>query len=224
MSYDLDPAAMCTIIVDSVDDDQNYIGNRAPGNHLRKELLRHLASTLPAISIKTGFSPKTSLQNQNSKNHSSGIGAALEVMMRGSPLVFIDMRQWEEEETAVSNLTRTDVISRARQQHLQLCDALKSAGVCDNLDACFMAYFHDALNGDGSWHTTEADLDSHLQLTPLCEAIVQSRVDQIDVSPSGLPKATPKQVLANTHLLPTPILALDPGSNRVAHTEPPYHG
>ena len=78
MSYDLDPAAMCTIIVDSVDDDQNYIGNRAPGNHLRKELLRHLASTLPAISIKTGFSPKTSLQNQNSKNHSSGIGAALE--------------------------------------------------------------------------------------------------------------------------------------------------
>ena len=213
MGYDLDPAAMCTIIVDSIDSDKNYIGNRAPGNHLRTELLRHLASTLPAISIKTGFSPKTTLQKQ--KRHQNGIRAALEAMMSGSPLVFIDMRQWEEEEAAVSDLTRTDVISRAKQQHLRLCDALKSAGVCDNLDTCFIAYFHDALNGDGSWHTTEADFDSQLRLTPLCEALVQSHVDQFDVSPSGLPKATSMQVLVtNTHLLPPPSVAHAPGSNR----------
>ena len=59
-------------------------------NKLRNELLRHLATTLPSLTIKTGHSDKPIMEKATA--HASSLAVAMEGMLSGSPLLFLDLR------------------------------------------------------------------------------------------------------------------------------------
>jgi len=61
-SCDLDPNAMIYLLVDTIHAKKDILGHRGPFNKLMNELIRHMASTLPSLTIKTGNSDKPCLE------------------------------------------------------------------------------------------------------------------------------------------------------------------
>ena len=59
---DLDPNAMIYLLVDTIHAKKDTLGHRGPFNKLMNELIRHMASTLPSLTIKTGHSDKPPLE------------------------------------------------------------------------------------------------------------------------------------------------------------------
>ena len=61
-SCDLDPNAMIYLLVDTIHAKKDILGHRGPFNKLMNELIRHMARTLPSLTIKTGNSDKPCLE------------------------------------------------------------------------------------------------------------------------------------------------------------------
>jgi hypothetical protein len=72
---DLDPNAMIYLLVDTIHAKKDILGHRGPFNKLMNELIRHMASTLPSLTIKTGNSDKPNLEK------ASGSASSLAVAM-----------------------------------------------------------------------------------------------------------------------------------------------
>jgi hypothetical protein len=145
LGYDLDPNAVIYLIVDTINLRKEKILERGPFNKLMNELVRYLSSTLPSLSIKTGNSDKPSLEQTS--RHASALGVAMESMLSGSHVLFIDTRP---REPIVDAPDRATLISLAKKKYEEQCQDLLGHGVAESFDAMSVAYFHDVLFDDGN--------------------------------------------------------------------------
>ena len=196
-SFDLDENAMCYIICDGIDEQKRKCDPSA-ANGLKVEILRHLARTLPSITLKTGTSAK--MHVDTFRVHQASIGCAAEMLLGGSPTVFLDVRERKHPALAKSE-SREELIAAAK---IAICDISESLNkvapdVFDSLDVCCISYLHDVLFGDGNVETTELNFKRGKSLdgrrrVPLCEAIDTLQSGHAETTASGLQPATPQQV------------------------------
>jgi hypothetical protein len=163
---DLDPFAMIYLVVDTIHSKRERLGDKKPFNRLMNELLRYLAETLPCLTINTGHSDKPGLDKAT--QHASSLGVAMETMLSGSPLLFLDMR----DRPLIEATDREMLISAAKAAYEKHCMSLLEAGVAETFDTMSISYFHDVLFGDGDIHNTETHQGSKgRKLVHLHEAI-----------------------------------------------------
>eukprot|EP00931_Biecheleriopsis_adriatica_P103569 TRINITY_DN78381_c0_g1_i1.p1 TRINITY_DN78381_c0_g1~~TRINITY_DN78381_c0_g1_i1.p1 ORF type:complete len:952 (-),score=156.32 TRINITY_DN78381_c0_g1_i1:26-2881(-) len=186
--YDLDPNGVLFLVVDTIDAKRNRIGDRRAFNKLLNELVRHLASTLPSLTVKTGHGDKPHLEN--SGMHASSLGVATELMLSGSPMLFLDVR--ERAELTASD--RVSLIKMAKDNYIQMSDQLLKQGLCESFDAMSIAYFHDALFGDGDPSTLKEEVYKAAGV-PLFLAIERAENGlSVHDDQGALPRATDEEV------------------------------
>eukprot|EP00900_Chrysochromulina_parva_P017672 jgi/Chrpa1/25906/Chrysochromulina_OHIO_Genome00025736-RA len=149
---DLDPNAMIYLVVDTIHPKRERLGDKKPFNRLMNELLRYLAETLPCLTIKTGHSDKPNLDKAT--QHASSLGVAMETMLSGSPLLFLDMRD-RPMSPLIEATDREMLISTAKKAYEKHCLSLLETGVAETFDTMSISYFHDVLFGDGDIRNTE---------------------------------------------------------------------
>ena len=149
---DLDPNAMIYLVVDTIHPKRERLGDKKPFNRLMNELLRYLAETLPCLTIKTGHSDKPNLDKAT--QHASSLGVAMETMLSGSPLLFLDMRD-RPMSPLIEATDREMLISTAKKAYEKHCVSLLETGVAETFDTMSISYFHDVLFGDGDIRNTE---------------------------------------------------------------------
>merc|ERR1719409_889772 len=138
---------MCYVVVDGIEEKKGRSDKcevKHAYNRLMTELVRHLASTLPSIALKTGNASKVNLKHATSAT--SGLGVALESVKSGTPLVFLDVRPRPSLADATD---RAALVAAARREHEKFCDQLVANGTPETLDCCSIAYFHSILLGEG---------------------------------------------------------------------------
>ena len=65
----------------------------------------------------------------------------MEAMLSGSPLLFLDLR----DRTLLGKVPdRATLLARAKEEYVKHCDAMLEQKVAECLDACSIAYFHEA--------------------------------------------------------------------------------
>ena len=65
---------------------------------------------------------------------------AMEAMLSGSPLLFLDLR----DRTLLGKVPdRATLLARAKEEYVKHCDAMLEQKVAECLDACSIAYFHE---------------------------------------------------------------------------------
>ena len=143
---DLDANASCYLIVDGIDERKDKCNVKASFTKLINELLRYLASTLPALALKTANANKVDLSH--STGVLSGMGIAMEAAMSGTPLLFLDVRERPKLDTTANE--RGAIIKKAQEQFSASCDELLAAGVAETFDCCSIAHFHTVCVGDVS--------------------------------------------------------------------------
>lgn len=170
LGIDLDANAMIYLIVDTINAKKERIFERGPFNRLMNELVRYLSSTLPALSVKTGHADKPVLEQ--SSRHASSLGVAMEAMLSGSPLLFIDTRK---RESIVGATDRQALISMAQKKYEEHCDNLLKHGTAETMDAMSIAYFHNVLFGDGHIYSNGRDRkQAPTRKVPLHEMITRA--------------------------------------------------
>ena len=200
--WDLDPNGMCHVIVDGVDEVHQVTGHRAPGNALKMAIVRQLASTVPSITFKTGNTDKTSLAATLSGT--SSLGVCLQAMHSGSPLVFLDVYRRQDIRGTVETVAmasagegssemkkgvspeyarRDAIIAEAKRVFSASADELLANGRMAWLDACTIAFFSEALNGDGDLRTEDIRVGSdnvggRRRLIPLWQALQHAKARQ----------------------------------------------
>jgi hypothetical protein len=165
---DLDPNAMIYLLVDTIHPKREHLDHRGPFNKLMNELVRHLATTLPSLTIKTGNSDKPSLEKSGA--FETSLAVAMESMLSGSPLLFLDVR----ERPIIQAADRETLINQAKAEYDKACNALLQVGLAESFDAMTISYFHDVLFGDGNPSSSEAYQEGRKRGTahvPLYEAI-----------------------------------------------------
>ena len=187
---DLDPNSMIYLMVDTINPRKDRLGERGPYNKLINELLRYLAQTLPCLTIKTGHSDKPSLARAS--QHASGLGVAMEAMLSGSPLLFLDMR----ERPVLEAMDRSKLIEQAKVAYERNCTSLLEVGVAETFDTMAVAYFHDVLFGDGDVHSSAGRHQggSKRQSVPLHEAIKRAEEGRGATHDGKLAPASVQQV------------------------------
>jgi hypothetical protein len=143
LQFDLDPNAMTYMIVDD--------GGSGSFASLINALTRHLAVSLPSLAIKTGSTRKRPL---GWKADQSTLEIAADAANSGTPTLFLDVRPVPHDAFA-SVSSRGELIEKAQQLYMARNSELRTVGMCDTLDACALAFFHEVLSGDGLFHTEE---------------------------------------------------------------------
>ena len=156
--WDIDINSMYLIIVDAIDPEKQEINHTAPANKLKTELMRYLGANLPAITFKTGNSWKAPLERASDPQ--SGIGVCMDSALKGSPLVFLDVRP-RERPILGRKVKREELINYAKECFEKDCEDLRRTGVAETFDACAIAHFKDVIAGDGYWLTTETAAGMH---------------------------------------------------------------
>ena len=65
---------------------------------------------------------------------------AMEAMLSGSPLLFLDLR----DRTLFGKVPdRATLLARAKEEYVKHCDAMLEQNVAECLDACSISYFHE---------------------------------------------------------------------------------
>ena len=65
----------------------------------------------------------------------------MEAMLSGSPLLFLDLR----DRTILGQVeNRAMLLARAKEEYVKHCDAMLEQKVAECLDACSIAFFHEA--------------------------------------------------------------------------------
>jgi hypothetical protein len=190
---DLDPNAMIYLLVDTINAKKDMLGDRGPFNKLMNELLRHLATTLPSLTIKTGHSDKPSLEKAHA--YASSLAVAMESMLSGSPLLFLDLRQ----RPVIEASDRQALISRAKDEYDKACAVFLQQGVAETFDAMSIAYFHDVLFGDADASMTQKLAHREVKLrgaqaVPLYEAIERAEEGRGATFCGRLAPATVQQI------------------------------
>ena len=186
---DLDPNAMIYLMVDTINQRKERIGERGPYNRLINELLRYLAQTLPCLTIKSGHSDKPILAKAS--QHASSLGVAMEAMLSGSPLLFLDVR----ERPMLDATDRESLIAQAKDSYERHCASLLQNGVAETFDAMAISYFHDVLFGDGDVRTTETHQGARgRKQVPLHEAIKRAEEGRGATHDGALAPANVQQV------------------------------
>ena len=203
-SHDLDPHGTNFIVVDCINSTKNVCDDRTSYTRLLTELVRHLASQLPSLCIKTSFAAKE--PEVGKATMISGLAFALNAIQSGTPLLFLDLRNRLPPLNSNSSqpLTRSELIEFAKKQHGDYCDELLKLGMTETLDTCAISYFHDVLKGDGNAMTTEFGKDSdgrtshgvqRIHLVPLHTAIELANDQTRDSSNNArIRAATPEQI------------------------------
>ena len=72
----------------------------------------------------------------------------MEAMLSGSPLLFLDLRDrallGKVAPGQDGHLGRATLLARAKEEYVKHCDAMLEQKVAECLDACSIAYFHEA--------------------------------------------------------------------------------
>ena len=151
-AHDLDPNAMFYLIVDGIDAKKGRdpkCGVKRSFNFLMNEMVRHLASSLPSLAIKTGNADKMTMSTASSAL--SSLAVAMDAAQSGTPLLLLDVRERE----LLKGASRNELIASAMEKHSKQCEALFQVGLCETFDCCTIAYFQEVVSGDGNSLTTE---------------------------------------------------------------------
>jgi hypothetical protein len=185
-------SAPYAIVVDGIDDKKGIPLVQTPGLHLKNEIVRHFASQVPSLTIKTGNSDKAILSDPS--NAQSGLFVAIDAMSSGSPVLFLDVRErpppppWEKEDRAA-------LLAFFKTKYEEECDAFLAEGLVETFDACAIAHFHDVLIGDAD--SSKSGVSTKLRnvlLQPLCEAIASAQEDCQAAVNSMMARATSEQL------------------------------
>jgi len=179
VQFDLDPNAMCYLIVDD--------GGQGQFSTLINALTRHLATSLPSLAIKTGSSRKRPLGFKDP----STLEVAADSANSGTPTLFLDVRPIPR--SVYKNArSREGLIRKAKEffdlRNLELRKA--RGGIVDTFDVCALACFHDILTGDGDPTTEEIRIGgrNNDEPTPLHKAIrsnIKQRRQKSQSTPGG---------------------------------------
>ena len=125
----------------------------------------------------------------------SSLAVAMEAMLSGSPLLFLDMRS----RPLLQSPDRETLIANAKEGYEAICNEMLEHGVAETFDAMSIAYFHDVLYGDGNHFTTETYQDdggvrSIGARCPLFEAIERAAEGAGAIFAGALAPATVQQV------------------------------
>ena len=209
-AYDLDPNATCIIMTDCINPkkDRHDFG---PFNNLRTQLLRHLSSNLPTLAVKTGMTLKGGIGS----TFVGSLNALVTSVQNNTPTLCLDVRA--RKPLALTSSSREELIGAAKAQVDASCDELLERGVAETLDACTLAFLHDALTGDGNASTTEGAVAgaplSHARAMPLHAAIRWAREGSgAQADKQSMPRASSQQLSDvsrwTSHALPcSPMLS-----------------
>lgn len=150
-NIDLDSNAVTLIINDRLDTQKQTL-DEAPWASLVTELLRMLAANLPSLAVRTGSTVKASSSVKGPGTLESSMAAALS----GTPHVFLDLRKHPIPDSV---LDRAALIEHAKQDFSRRCAELVDHGIIEALDCCTIAFFHEALFGDGNAATLDVNLE-----------------------------------------------------------------
>eukprot|EP00966_Prymnesium_polylepis_P086112 1993097-Prymnesium_polylepis.1 len=114
--------------------------DKGPFNNLVSNLVRYLGSSLPSLTIKTGFAASSTLAHAGKSI--SAIDIALNVAQAGSPVLFLDVRDRPLIEAATDRVALVEAAKTALETH---SDALLAAGLAESFSCCSIAYLYDAL-------------------------------------------------------------------------------
>jgi hypothetical protein len=138
---DLDPNATVLLVVDGINTKKMKCADKTSYNKLVTELVRHLAGTLPSLSMKTGNSDKGTL----SEAFSSSLAMAMDSACSGTPLLLLDART----RPFLVASDRASLIEAAKEACSAIGDSLFQAGLCETFDTCTVSFFHKVLFEDG---------------------------------------------------------------------------
>ena len=168
---DLDPNAMLHLIVDSIDQKKDCVGDKRPYTKLMTELVCCLAATLPSLAMETGSASKAPLENAH--NAIAGLGFAMEAAMSGTPLLFLDLRERNALACASSDSrarpgknsssapqTMENAIAEAKAAYEAKCDTLLAKELAECMDCCDIAHYHEVLAGGAATASTESSATS----------------------------------------------------------------
>ena len=209
-TFDIDPNAEVLLMADSIESKKESSWDGGPMNRLITRLVRYLGSTLPSLTIKTGWGDTLKLTQTGASQ--SGVDIALNVAQGGAPVLFLDVR----ERPLIEAANRAALIEAAKQQYIERADALLKLGRADALYSCTIAHLHDICYGDRKDHAAKmqrrastARLDlaasgataSVKRRTPLHEAVRQAsdtnylmRKGRESDAAQGMGRATADQV------------------------------
>ncbi len=186
---------MIYLLVDTINAKNDALGDKGPFNKLVNELIRHLASTLPSLTIKTGNSARPSLAQAQAS--ASSLGVAMENMLSGSPLLFLDLR----ERPSLKAEDREALITMAKTEYEKTCDTYLKQGLAETFDTMTIAYFHDVLFGDWDMNATVTRSEKMIleRKFPLYEAIERAQEGKKTTFNGLLAPATVQQVRETAH-------------------------
>ena len=138
---DLDPNATVLLVVDGINTKKMKCADKTSYNKLVTELVRHLAGTLPSLSMKIGNSDKGTL----SEAFSSSLAMAMDSACSGTPLLLLDART----RPLLVASDRASLIEAAKGACSAIGDSLLQAGLCETFDTCTISFFHKVLFEDG---------------------------------------------------------------------------
>lgn len=116
-------------------------------NMLLNSLFNQLTRTLPSVALKTGHTDRCEAPTE------SGLQTALDVVMGGTPMLFLDLRcrpklSNELHESALETLDRKKQITEeVKSTFDQQCNALLDAGTADIFDCMSIAYIYTVVFG-----------------------------------------------------------------------------
>jgi len=200
-AVDLSPNAPYLLVVDTINAKRDVLGDKAPFARLMTAILQYLSKSLPSICLKSFGSTHTTIE-------AGGLAEVtllrqIDTINVGTPVVFLDVRQREVPLDVVRQTDRQELIEACKELYRKNCHRLQSAGVCDSLDVCAIAYFYDVCFGDADPATMTSSLSTDARPTPIHEQIkmLEQHHRRGDVSflPNGdkgheLPGATTDQI------------------------------
>ena len=207
-NLDFDPNCMCIITTDAIEPKKESKFDKGPFNALLNHLVRYLGSSLPSLTIKTGFGDLLTLAEHGQAM--SCIDIALDAAQGGSSVLFLDVR----ERPLVKAADRVALIDAAKAALEEHCDALLAVGLAESFSCCSIAYMHRALISKPDANTSDdeapklktlvrnyqgAEATSESARLALHQAIQVANSEegaQADKEAQGMKRATPEQASA----------------------------
>ena len=197
--HDLDPHSNIMILVDNINSKDKWCLKQKAFSELNSALVRYLSSTLPSVAMMTGSFWDGS--------NDCGLSVPIQLVQSRCPLLCIDIRRREKIEGA----TREELIQKAKEgfdEWRTKLLAVESGPKTDNFLRCNMAWFQEALRGDGDPNTAEAFFRKNVSkqgLVPLWRRIQsaksESRTGISTVGTTDFQSATREQISEVSHFL-----------------------
>ena len=196
MGHDLDPNADLLMVFESVNEKKRSIHQRGPQSALMTHIVKFFSASIPSLVVQTGASHKSSFAI--APQCSVSLRTVLNASLAGSPVLFLDVRT----RSKLKADDRSSLIEAAKQEFVAYDESLRQQGLADTFDVCALAFFFDALFGDGDASTSEEVRGTSTKAMPLHAAIAAAESGRTgDFDDQAFAPATSEQVAATANWL-----------------------